>query len=68
MKKITGVEPYDASLEDFQRIFKCIDLAPEDCNEKELQYPLNCTYPPCSMCTKNQSGKYVLIFRIEIAC
>ena len=59
MKKITGVEPRDASLEDFQRIFKCIDLAPEACNKEKdaLQFPLTCTYPPCNVCTINQPGK-----------
>ena len=57
MKKITGVEPRDASFEDFQRLFKCNDMRPIDCNGKGLQFPLNCTYPPCNVCTTNQTGK-----------
>ena len=50
MKKVTGSEPKDASFEDFQREFKCKDVAKNDCNGKGLQFPLTCSSPPCNQC------------------
>ena len=50
MKKITGVDPKDASYKDFQRIYKCNGIWAKDCNDKGLQFPLSCSYPPCDKC------------------
>ena len=51
MKKITGVDPKDASFKDFQRFFKCNGNWAKDCNDKGLQFPRSCSYPPCDKCT-----------------
>ena len=61
MKRITGVEPIEAKFEDFQRIFKCLDIWKELCNDQGLQYPLTCSHPPCNTCSMNQPGKYIKI-------
>ena len=56
MKKITGVDPRDGSFGDFQRIFKCNGIWAQHCNNKGLQFPLTCSYPPCNTCNRNPIG------------
>ena len=62
IKKITGVEPRDASFEDLQRAFRCNEeensTIEKECNTKGLEFPLKCTYPPCNTCSVKQPGKY----------
>ena len=50
MEQVTGVSPKLATIEDFQRMFKCNDNNKADCNEKGLQFPQTCTFPPCNQC------------------
>ena len=59
MKKKTGVELRYATYEDFQRLFKCKGIWKEDCNEKGLEFPLLCSYPPCDNCEAKISGTYL---------
>jgi len=50
MTRVCGVSVQDATFEDFQRLFKCENIASSDCNDKGLQYPAECTSPPCDTC------------------
>jgi len=50
MTRVCGVSVQDATFEDFQRLFKCENIASSDCNDKGLQYPAECTSPPCNTC------------------
>ena len=59
MKEVTGLEYRYASLEDFQRYFKCKELEKEKCNDKGLEFPMICSYPPCDTCVTNISGNYL---------
>ena len=51
MQEVTGVNHTNATFEDFQREFKCKDIRKADCNDKGLQFPSTCSYPPCDKCT-----------------
>ena len=51
MKDSCGVPVKDASIEDFQRLFKCKDISKSDCNDRGLQFPTTCSVPPCNVCT-----------------
>ena len=66
MKKKTGVEPRHGTFEDFQRIHKCNDMKKKDCNDKGLEFPLNCSYPPCDNCRVNIPGTYLYHLIINI--
>ena len=56
MKEVCGVTSQEATINDIQRYFKCKDLAKEDCNDKGLQFPSNCTTPPCDECSISNEG------------
>ena len=62
MLEVTGVNPTDATLKDFQREFKCKNLELGDC--KGLQFPLTCSFPPCNQCSIENSGKLEIIHQI----
>ena len=51
MGQTCGVSVQEASFEDFQRLFKCEDIASKDCNGQGLGFPSTCTTPPCNVCT-----------------
>lgn len=51
MRKVTGVDIASATMEDFQRLFKCDGIQSEDCNNRGLKFPKSCTVPPCSKCS-----------------
>merc|ERR1712136_116806 len=51
MEDKCGVSVGDATFEDFQRLFKCEDIAKNDCNDRGLQYPTTCSVSPCNVCT-----------------
>lgn len=51
MKDKCGVSVEDATFEDFQRLFKCENIAKNDCNDRGLQYPTTCSVYPCNVCT-----------------
>ena len=57
MQVVTGVTPLEALVEDFEREFKCKNLEPNDCNEKGLQFPSRCSFPPCNQCSVESNGK-----------
>ena len=57
MQDMCGISAKDASFEDFQRLFKCTNEHAVYCNEKGLQFPNTCSFPPCNRCTVNESGK-----------
>ena len=59
MKEVTGLEHRYASFEDFQRYFKCKKLEKENCNNKGLEFPMLCSYPPCDTCVADISGNYL---------
>ena len=59
MEKSTGVEPSQATYEDFQRLFKCHDLFKSDCNDSGLDFPLQCSLPPCNECSIIPGSKYL---------
>ena len=50
MNRVCGVSVQDATFEDFQRLFKCENLASSDCNDKGLIFPSECSSPPCDVC------------------
>ena len=52
MIDVVGVGPRDAMANDFQKYFKCENKQSKDCNMKGLQFPKNCSYPPCNKCRK----------------
>ena len=58
MKKITGVEPSDASFYDFQRLYRCNGNRKNECIDKGLEFPLLCSYPPCDQCVFNNTGTF----------
>ena len=58
MKDIVGVEPFDATYEDFQRMFKCQNLYIRDCSDKGLRFPVKCSVSPCDTCTSRFIGKF----------
>ena len=58
MKDIVGVEPFKATYEDFQRMFKCHNLHIRDCNDKGLRFPVKCSVPPCDNCNPQFVGKF----------
>ena len=58
MEQVTGSKPESATFEDFQREFKCKNLHSSDCNEKLLEFPLTCSFPPCNQCTVGNQGKF----------
>ena len=53
MTDICGVSVQEAKFEDFQRFFKCNDVQKEYCNDKGLQFPTTCSFPPCDSCEAN---------------
>ena len=60
MKLKVGVEPVDATFEDFQRLFKCNKMHLQSCTG--LDFPQSCSFPPCNICQVNTPGKYRIIF------
>ena len=54
MEAVWGVPMNDATFEDFQRIFKCLDLQNAKCNNKGLEFPTTCSKSPCDMCEKGE--------------
>uniref|UniRef100_A0A7M6DRN4 Glycoside hydrolase family 2 catalytic domain-containing protein n=1 Tax=Clytia hemisphaerica TaxID=252671 RepID=A0A7M6DRN4_9CNID len=48
MPAICGISSNKATVEDFQRYFKCKNLVANDC--QKLQYPPTCSKPPCNVC------------------
>ena len=61
MKKITGVELRYGTYEDFQRLYTCKGIWKEDCNDKGLEFPILCSYPPCDNCKAIIPGIYIYI-------
>ena len=56
MEAVWGVPINDATFEDFQRIFKCLNVKKANCNKKGLDFPTICSKPPCDMC---EEGKLI---------
>ena len=54
MEMVLGVPIQDATFEDFQRIFKCLNLQKTKCNMKGLDFPTTCSKLPCDMCEKGK--------------
>ena len=60
MYTIYNVPLQYAMLSDFQRLFKCDAIEPgfrSDmgmCNSAELEFPKNCSSPPCDFCGKGK--------------
>ena len=54
MEVVWGVPIYDATFEDFQRIFKCLNIKETKCNQKGLGFPQTCSKPPCDTCNKSK--------------
>ena len=50
MKEMCGVTSQEATINDFQRYFKCKDVLVADCNDKGLTFPETCSVPPCNQC------------------
>merc|ERR1719322_334738 len=44
MQDRCGVSVDDATFEDFQRLFKCEEIAKTDCNDQGLQFPTTCLF------------------------
>ena len=54
MEVVWGVPIQDATFEDFQRIFKCLNVKKAKCNMKGLDFPTTCSKLPCDMCEKGK--------------
>ena len=63
IKEISGVTYGDATFQDFQRFYKCKGLAKGDCNDKGLQLPITCSYPPCNQCS---TGNYFRCIKMRL--
>ena len=59
---VWGVPMNDATFEDFQRIFKCLNIKKAKCNQKGLDFPTTCSKSPCDMC---EEGKLIKRFDIS---
>ena len=64
MEVVTGVTLNSATFEDFQREFKCKDIWKAECNDKGLQFPSTCSYPPCNQCTVEEGWYIVNILKV----
>ena len=53
-----GVASDQATLNDFQRLFKCKSIQKADCNDQGLEFPASCSCPPCNECTPSCQGKF----------
>lgn len=51
MEEVTGSKPEHATFADFQREYKCKNIRSSLCNDKGLQFPLTCSFPPCDQCS-----------------
>ena len=59
MEEVAGVTAKDASFQDFHRLFKCKNIHNANCNQKGLQYPPTCSFPPCNQCViENDGGEF----------
>ena len=58
MMDVAGVSPLDATLDDFQRYFKCKDVHNTLCNKKGLSFPNDCSYPPCNQCRQGMIHEF----------
>ena len=59
MEEVTGVTAKKATFEDFQRLYKCQNKQTADCNQKGLQFPTKCSFPPCNQCVvKIHNGEF----------
>ena len=58
MKEVVGVPLKKATNEDFQRIFKCLNVKKAKCNTKGLDFPTTCSKLPCDMCEKGTFGRF----------
>ena len=61
MIDVCGVAPSLATLQDFQRFFKCKGMQLADCNDKGLQFPTVCSCPPCNQCTASCQGLFQIV-------
>ena len=58
LEMITGEKPQYATFEDFQRYFKCKNVQRDSCNDRGLDFPLTCSFPPCDQCSIGLEGKF----------
>ena len=49
---VCGVSPSKATRDDFQRYFKCKNTRENECNKNGLEFPQNCSVPPCNRCNQ----------------
>jgi hypothetical protein len=50
---VSGVSFAQATYQDFQRMYKCLNLSVQDCNDKGLEFPTVCSKPPCNACLES---------------
>ncbi|CAK0825836.1 unnamed protein product [Prorocentrum cordatum] len=53
MYLISGVDLSQGTYEDFQRMYKCLNLNAYDCNDLGLDFPTTCSEPPCDACLES---------------
>ena len=58
MEEISGVAVHFATMTDIQRWMKCTNTQYKDCNDMGLQYPINCSCPPCNQCLSKCNGEF----------
>jgi len=65
MKSIAGVDLQEATIDDFQLLFKCEGIQMNDCNLAGLELPSTCSNPPCECTSVPPPPKTPSIVRYE---
>jgi len=53
MYLVSGVNIAQATYQDFQRMYKCLNFNAHDCNDRGLDFPALCSKPPCNACLES---------------